>query len=361
MSKSSQRNSSDKNQVSSAPLQTRLGILGASTLIGAELLNLMNSSEILPSSIRLFDSYARPDDYSFVLKGEELALEKFTKNVLNEIDVLVALDEQVSANERKSWIKPGLHILDLGVDGLDERDNRIILPRSLSYKLTPELAHLSLPTSQVAQLVPVLEVLKELAPIKSIYVTGLESVSGAGQSAVDELWSQGIAVYNQKEFQTEAFEHQIAYNCIPQVGLMCDDGYSREEKKISYQIKHLLQDQSINVESTLIRVPLFYCSCQSISIQFAQDMGDSQVLARNKVVESLQQQAGLKVYENYSDYPMPLEVVSTSDIHIGRIRLSSLKDLSLWIVADNIQSNLASNLLMAINDLTGFTSKYNSQ
>jgi aspartate-semialdehyde dehydrogenase len=195
------------------------------------------------------------------------------------------------------------------------------------------------PNCSTIQLVPILNELHKLAGLKHVVVSTYQSVSGAGKAALDELWSQSIAVFNQQEMTHEAFQHQIAFNCIPQIDVFLDNGFTKEEYKIINESRKILGLPSLKITATAVRVPVFYGHAESVFIETEREISpEAFIRAAVKV-------PGIVVHAASEEYPMQLDVAGNDEVHVGRIRQdeSVPYGLSLWIVADNVRKGAALN------------------
>jgi aspartate-semialdehyde dehydrogenase len=178
-------------------------------------------------------------------------------------------------------------------------------------------------------------------------VSTYQSVSGAGKSALDELWSQTLAVFNQKEFVQEAFQHQIAFNCIPQIDVMMDDGFTKEEYKIINESKKILSLPELRITATAVRVPVFYSHAESVFVETESEVTPAQLLS--KCSESKE----FSVYSISDEYPLQIDAAGSDEIHLGRVRKdpSVPHGLSFWIVADNVRKGAALNAVQIVEHL----------
>jgi aspartate-semialdehyde dehydrogenase len=158
---------------------------------------------------------------------------------------------------------------------------------------------------------------------------------------LDELWNQTLAIFNQKSVEEEEFEHQIAFNCIPQVDVLNESGSSREEERMVEETRFLLEQPSLPIIATAIRVPVLHGYAQAVHLVLKEP------LLPERCIELLSSQPDIQVYPHGNDYPMPLTVVGTDEVHGGRIRVdpADSRRMSLWIVSDNVRRGVALNAL----------------
>jgi len=185
--------------------------------------------------------------------------------------------------------------------------------------------------------------LKKLSPIKRIQATTYQAVSGSGSLAVSELQNQTKQFINNEEMSLSVYPHQIAFSLIPQVDDFMVDGYTKEEHKMINETKKILHDSELNISATCVRVPVFYCHSESVSVDFEDDVD------LNDVISVLKNAPGIKIINDgqNEDYPTPSFVQGKDEIYIGRIRkdISNSKGLNFWIVSDNLRKGAALNAI----------------
>jgi len=198
------------------------------------------------------------------------------------------------------------------------------------------------PNCSTMQMVVALAPIHRAVGIERINVATYQSVSGAGRAAMEELGRQTGALLNFQGAEPERFPVQIAFNLIPHIDEFMDNGYTREEMKLVWETRRILGDESIQVNPTAVRVPVFYGHSEAVHIE-TRDKLDA---ARAR--ELLAAAPGVTVVDDRAPggYPTPVTHASGSDaVFVGRIRedLSHPRGLDLWIVSDNIRKGAALN------------------
>jgi len=196
------------------------------------------------------------------------------------------------------------------------------------------------PNCSTAQLVIALKPLHDLFEIKRIVVSTYQSVSGAGKAPMDELIEQTKLVLNGKQVSSKNFTKQIAFNAIPHIDVFSDDGYTKEELKMTNETKKIL-DSKIDLTATCVRLPISVSHSESVNLQFEKPF------SVEKVREALNNFDGCKVIDDRVDggYATPLEAEGKDETFISRIREDkTIKNgLNLWIVSDNLLRGAALN------------------
>jgi aspartate-semialdehyde dehydrogenase len=223
----------------------------------------------------------------------------------------------------------------------------LVVPEVNLHHVTADTKIIANPNCSTIQLVPVLHVIHELAGLKHVVVSTYQSVSGAGKIALDELWSQTIAICNQQELPMEAFQHQIAFNCIPQIDVILEDGFTKEEYKIINESRKILGMSGLRITATAVRVPVFFGHAESVFVE------TERPVEPDAVVKALSERVGIVVHAALDEYPMQIDIAGQDDIHVGRVRRDPSVEhgLSLWVVADNVRKGAALNAVQIMEKL----------
>ena len=196
------------------------------------------------------------------------------------------------------------------------------------------------PNCSTAQLVITLKPLHDLFIIKRIVVSTYQSVSGGGKAPMDELIEQTKSVLDGKEVKSKNFTKQIAFNAIPHIDVFSDDGYTKEELKMTNETKKIL-DRKIDLTATCVRLPISVSHSEAVNLQFEKSF------SIEKVKDALNNFDGCKVIDERVDggYVTPLEAEGKDETFISRIREDkTIKNgLNLWIVSDNLLRGAALN------------------
>ncbi|NZA26089.1 aspartate-semialdehyde dehydrogenase [Luteimonas sp. SJ-92] len=198
------------------------------------------------------------------------------------------------------------------------------------------------PNCSTMQMLVALAPIHREAGIERINVATYQSVSGAGRAAMEELGRQTGALLNFQGADPQRFPVQIAFNVIPQIDEFMDNGFTREEMKLVWETRKILGDESIGVNPTAVRVPVFYGHAEAVHIETRDRIGAA------RARELLAAAPGVEVVDERvpGGYPTPVTHASGRDaVYVGRIRddLSHPRGLDLWIVSDNIRKGAALN------------------
>ncbi len=196
------------------------------------------------------------------------------------------------------------------------------------------------PNCSTIQMVVALKPLHDLARIRRVVVSTYQATSGAGRDAMDELFNQTRGIFVNEPVKPEQFSKQIAFNAIPHIDDFMEDGYTKEEWKMSVETKKIL-DPTIKVTATCVRIPVFIGHAEAVNIEFERPISPAE--ARR----ALKAQEGLSVVDHRATegYVTPAECSGEDPVFVSRIRADPTIDngLSLWIVADNLRKGAALN------------------
>ncbi len=196
------------------------------------------------------------------------------------------------------------------------------------------------PNCSTAQLVVALKPLHDHARITRVVVSTYQSVSGAGKEAMDELFSQTKAVYTASEIEVKSFSKRIAFNLIPQIDVFMEDGFTKEEWKMTVETKKIL-DPKIKVVATCVRVPVFIGHSEAVNLEFERP------ITADEAREILRRAPGCLVIDRHEPggYITPYECVGEDATYISRVREDSTVEngLVLWCVSDNLRKGAALN------------------
>lgn len=198
------------------------------------------------------------------------------------------------------------------------------------------------PNCSTMQMLVALAPIHRAAGIERINVATYQSVSGAGRTAMEELGRQTAAMLNFQPHEPAKFPVQIAFNLIPHIDEFLDNGYTKEEMKMVWETRKILGDESIQVNPTAVRVPVFFGHSEAVHLETRRK------LSADEARELLESAPGVEVVDERGPggYPTPVTHAAGSDpVYVGRIRedLSHPRGLDLWIVADNIRKGAALN------------------
>jgi aspartate-semialdehyde dehydrogenase len=199
------------------------------------------------------------------------------------------------------------------------------------------------PNCSTIPLVMVLKPLHERARVKRVVLATYQSVSGHGARAMEELDRQTRAVIAGQAPGIAVLPQQIAFNCLPHIDAFGDMGYTGEEWKILKETHKILEDPSIAVSATAVRVPVYRCHAEAVNVEMAHQV------SAQEARELLARAPGVVVIDDpeKAQYPMPVTCAGRDEVFVGRVRQdpSHTRALNLWLVSDNLRKGAALNMV----------------
>lgn len=320
-----------------------VAIVGATGLVGQEMLSVLAERAFPVGELTLLAS-ERSDGEFLEYNGEEHEVQTLTKDSFKGVDIaLFSAGGSISKEFAPAAARSGAIVVDNTSAFRMEEDIPLIVPEVnpeavSEYKKRGIIAN---PNCSTIQMVVALKPIHDAVRIKRVVVSTYQSVSGAGRKAMEELSEQSRSLMNGRECVVSLFPHRIAFNCIPQIGKILENGYSEEEIKMINETKKILGDSSIRVSATTVRVPVFCAHSESVNIETHDHISAAEVKAL------LSKTPGIMVIDDPTDnaYPIPSNTVGKDPVFVGRIRGDSsvANGIDLWIVSDNLRKGAALN------------------
>ena len=321
-------------------------IAGATGNVGRTMIEILEERNFPVDRLRLLASM-RSVGKKLSFKGaeikvEELALDSFEKGEL----VLSSPGGAISKWYVPSAVKSGALVIDNTSAFRMDKDVPLVVP-----EVNPEDAHkhkgiISNPNCSTIQMVVVLKPIHDAARIKRVVVSTYQAVSGAGIAAIKELEEHSAAVLEGRKYSFKVFPHQIAFNCLPQIPqkkAFSPNFYTEEEMKMVNETRKIMNDPSIRVTATTVRVPVFTGHSESVNIE------TEKKLTRDDTIALLKEAPGIEVLDDPSAgiYPLATETEGRDETFVGRIRedISQDNGLDMWIVSDNLRKGAALNTI----------------
>lgn len=198
------------------------------------------------------------------------------------------------------------------------------------------------PNCSTIQMLVALKPIYDAVGIERINVATYQSVSGTGKEALEELAKQTAALLNAQHYERKVYPKQIAFNCLPQIDVFMDNGYTKEEMKMVWETQKIFGDQRILVNATAVRVPVFYGHSEAVHIETREK------ITADQARDLLKAASGVQLMDERTDGGWPTAVTEASGndaVFVGRIRedISHPRGLNLWVVADNVRKGAALN------------------
>ena len=319
----------------------RIAILGATGVVGREITKITDELGVEFESIRFLSS-PKSAGTKLTFQGKEYTVEETTPETFDNIDIVMAsAGGSTSKMYAPEIVKRGGVIIDNSSAFRMEKDVPLVIAGVNDDDLKWHKGIIANPNCSTSQLMLVLEPLKKFG-IKRLIVSTYQSVSGAGLAAINELHDDTVAKLDGKSFENKCFKKPISFNVIPQIDVFCENGYTKEEMKVTNETRKILHlSDDVKIACTAVRVPVFRGHSEACDIEFEKNVSPDEV--RNILSNSF----GVKVIDNPEDfeYPTTRDAEFVDPVFVGRIRKSIGFDngIALWCVADNLRIGAALN------------------
>jgi len=326
------------------PQEFKLAIVGATGLVGRTILAILEQRNFPVKTVYVLAS-ERSIGSSLSFKGESLLLENLAEFDFHKVDlVFFSAGSTISLEYVPKAVAAGCLVIDNTASFRYEEQVPLVIPEvnAEALKHYPCSGIIANPNCSTIQLLLVVKPIHTAVGVTRINVSTYQSVSGAGRKAVQELIEQTGRLINGLAVEAKAFSSQIAFNVIPHIDHFQENGYTREEMKMLWETRKILNDDRIVVNATAVRVPVLYGHSESVHLE------TKRKISVTKVKQLLKKAPGLVVLDRRATrgYPMPVTHSAHHDeVFVGRIRedISHPQGLNFWIVADNIRKGAALN------------------
>lgn len=332
------------------PANPVVAIAGATGAVGAEFLRVLHDLDFPASEVRALAS-ARSAGKTLAFDGcglvpaGELTVQEMTPESFQGVDIaLFSCGAGVSMEMRQAVVDAGAVMIDNSSAFRMDEDVPLVVPEVNPGDVAWHNGVIANPNCSTIQMVVALKPLYDLSRIKRVVVSTYQAASGGGAPAMAELYDQTKEFLDGKaddELTVSAFQHRIAFNCIPHIDKFLDDDSTKEEWKMVVETKKIMGDQDIRVAATCVRVPVLRCHAEAVYVEFQDEVGMDAARA------ALEAFPGIVVMDNCAnnEYPMPGLLAGTNETYVGRLRRDDTVDhgLAMWVVADQIRKGAALN------------------
>ncbi|HEX4436074.1 MAG TPA: aspartate-semialdehyde dehydrogenase [Solirubrobacteraceae bacterium] len=318
----------------------RVAVVGATGQVGTLMLRLLREREFPASEIVPFASsrsVGRELDGGLVVRGlDEESIQGF--------DIaLFSAGGATSGEWAPRFAAAGAVVVDNSSRWRMQDDVPLVVSEVNPHALDTHKGIIANPNCSTMQMVVALKPLQQAAGIERLVISTFQAVSGTGRRAVEELLDQSHALLHEQDIQPpEQYAHQIAFNVLPHAGSFAPgDDHTDEERKLINETRKILEDPSIRVSATCVRVPVVTGHSEAVNVQTREDLSPEQ--AR----ELLAAAPGVVVLDDpgMASYPLAIEAAGHDEVFVGRIRRDAGHEraLDLWVVADNLHKGAATN------------------
>jgi len=317
-----------------------IAIVGATGNVGRKILEVLEKKNFSLDNLYLVAS-SKSAGSKIIFKDKELEVFDLEKFDFSKAKItFFAAGGKISENYATKAAQHSIVIDNSSFYRMDP-DVPLIVPQVNSEDLKKIKKNIiANPNCSTAQLVIALKPLHDAFKIKRVVTSTYQSVSGGGKAPMDELIEQTKLFLDNREIKSKNFTKQIAFNAIPHIDVFADDGYTKEELKMTNETKKIL-DPKIELTATCVRLPVLVSHSESVNIEFEKPF------TVDKVRQLLDNADGCKVVDERKDggYSTPIEAAGKNDTFISRIREDKTinNGLNLWIVSDNLLRGAALN------------------
>jgi aspartate-semialdehyde dehydrogenase len=320
----------------------RVGVLGATGLVGTTILDLLAQRSFPLAEVVPFAS-ERSAGKVIEWGGEELEIRPLREDTIGGLDlVLSSAGGAVSAEWAPKLVEAGAVVVDNTSHWRLHDDVPLVVAEVNPDALAGHRGIVANPNCSTMQMVVALKPLHDEAGIERLVISTYQAVSGTGKAAIDELLAQSRAVLDGGSPQASVYPHRIAFNALPQAGgFAAGDDHTDEERKLIDETRKILGDPGIRVSATCVRVPVVTGHSEAVNVETREP------LSPERARELLAAAPGVTVLDDPAQarYPMAIEAAGSDEVFVGRIRRDPGHEraLDLWIVADNLRKGAATN------------------
>ena len=322
----------------------KVAVVGATGVVGTVILELLDKrkfpvTEIIPVASE------RSIGNKIKFHGKEYSIVSLNDAVEMKPDIaLFSAGGSTALEWAPKFAEKGTRVVDNSSAWRMDSTKKLIVSEVNSESLTDHDYIIANPNCSTMQMLVVLAPLHRKFKIKRLVISTYQSVSGTGKNAIDQLYSERNDTKPEK-----VYPYSIDQNLLPHCDVFEEGGYTKEENKLINETRKILNDNSIQITSTAVRVPIEICHGESVNIEFEDDF------KLEEVFSILRSSPGLIVEDDLDKniYPMPINASNKDEVFVGRIRrdFSIKSGLNLWIVADNLRKGAATNTIQIAEKL----------
>ncbi|MFH1092192.1 MAG: aspartate-semialdehyde dehydrogenase [Pseudomonadota bacterium] len=283
-------------------------------------------------------------------KGENLPVEVLSRDSFLGLDLAVfSAGAGPSREFAPAAAAAGCTVVDNSSAWRMDPEVPLVVPEVNPHALKGHKGIIANPNCSTIQMVVALKPIYDAVGLKRIVVSTYQSVSGTGQEAIEELSTQTRDLLNMREPRAEVYPHRIAFNCLPHIDVFQPNGYTKEEMKMVNETRKILEDDSIMISATTVRVPVFYGHSEAVWIETRKKITPIQVMSL------LEKAPGVAVVDDpdKNEYPLAIYAAGRDETFVGRIRedISCENGIVMWVVSDNIRKGAALNAIQIAEHL----------
>jgi len=320
-----------------------IAVVGATGAVGRTMLSILEERKFpVGRLVPLASSRSAGTQVGF--NGEKITVEELKADSFEGLDLaLFSAGGSVSREFCPIAAQAGCVVIDNSSAFRMEKDVPLVVPEINPHTMGDNPGIIANPNCSTIQMVMVLKPIHDRYQIKRVVVSTYQSVSGTGQSAIEELKAQSGQVLKEQPATKDVYPHQIAFNCLPHIDTFLDSGYTKEEMKMVNETRKILEDDAIQVSPTTVRVPVFYAHSEAVNVE------TEQTIDVKELRKILSEAPGVRLVDapQKTEYPLAVDAAGRDEVMVGRVRadLDNPRAVNLWIVADNLRKGAALNAI----------------
>ncbi len=320
-----------------------VAILGATGAVGEAMLSILEQRNFPIGKLFPLAS-SRSAGSTVTFRNQEITVQDVEGFDFSQVQIgLFSAGSSVSEKYAPIAAAAGCVVIDNTAQFRYEDDIPLVVPEVnphaiAQYKNRGIIAN---PNCSTIQMLVALKPIHDAVGIERINVATYQAVSGTGKEAIEELAEQTRALFNHQEVKTEVYSKRIAFNVLPHIDVFMDNGYTKEEMKMVWETRKIMEDDTIMVNATAVRVPVFYGHSEAVHIE------THKKITADEASALLEKAPGVQVMDRREPggYPTAIEAAGQDATLVGRIRedISHPRGLNLWVVSDNVRKGAALN------------------
>ncbi|MBC1766511.1 aspartate-semialdehyde dehydrogenase [Listeria welshimeri] len=335
-----------------------VAVVGATGAVGTQMIELLEEATTFKIKQVSFLSSIRSAGKKLSFRGEEITIQEATPESFEGVDIaLFSAGGSVSKALAKEAVKRGAIVIDNTSAYRMDPTVPLVVPEVNEKALFSHKGIIANPNCSTIQMVAALEPIREAYGLNRIIVSTYQAVSGSGVSAIKELQDGSRAVLDNKEFTPEIMpvkgdkkHYPIAFNALPQIDVFTENDYTYEEMKMINETKKIMEDDTIKVSATCVRIPIVSGHSESVYVEI-----DKEGVQAKDIQNVLKKAPGVILEDDPANqiYPQAIQAAGKKEVFVGRVRsdIDDAKGFHMWIVSDNLLKGAAWNSIQIAESL----------
>ncbi|MBC1287634.1 aspartate-semialdehyde dehydrogenase [Listeria welshimeri] len=335
-----------------------VAVVGATGAVGTQMIELLEEAATFKIKQVSFLSSIRSAGKKLSFRGEEITIQEATPESFEGVDIaLFSAGGSVSKALAKEAVKRGAIVIDNTSAYRMDPTVPLVVPEVNEKALFSHKGIIANPNCSTIQMVVALEPIREAYGLNRIIVSTYQAVSGSGVSAIKELQDGSRAVLDNKEFTPEIMpvkgdkkHYPIAFNALPQIDVFTENDYTYEEMKMINETKKIMEDDTIKVSATCVRIPVVSGHSESVYVEI-----DKEGVQAKDIQNVLKKAPGVILEDDPANqiYPQAIQAAGKKEVFVGRVRsdIDDAKGFHMWIVSDNLLKGAAWNSIQIAESL----------